>query len=788
MIVSIDEVIGAIFKLFVTREDVYARQELVDGRGMYIRENSGVTNEIVKSHLDGEETIGFYTLKQNNKCKWICFDFDNPTDIEGEKKKAIEVYKHVETLGHISSLIEFSGKKGYHVWIFFEETDGKNAKVYADKIKDKFGSDCEVFPKQERLTGKGYGNLVKIPLGIHKSSKRRSEVLHPVTFKPMDFEQGMEYLYILSRREKQTLPEANGREVEITESLKEKKRIIIKRPIPSYTQKMIDSGSSEGKRHETVFRIVKDMWNCGYDKEEIKKEIIGFNKRCVPPKAEYVVIKHVERLCEESNIRLERPDFDKGGLEKEFKKLMSKEEVRKKINKLSKNEREQQMGNDEKIPFDSKQFFFDCAEILIRHIVFKTTNDNEEVFFYNDGKGIYVNHGEQVIFKYLDLFIEKYATINTKREVLSHIKHKTLIERTTFNNDPTKIVLKNGILDLETLEVYEFSKDYLYTIQIPMEYDPEARCERFLKFLKEKCECEDDIRTLQEYFGFCLLNDMRFEKALLLYGPKRSGKSTLLEILNKMLGDENVSNMSLHFLNENRFALAYLYGMKANICADLPMESLKSISKFMLITGRDRVTCDKKGQDPSSFYSIAKPVFSCNQIPMIRKKEDAFYRRWIIVKFPHTTPVEKIDEHLKTTLIKEELSGILNWAIKGAKNILKNHNIYYNKTEEEVKITWNKNSDSISAFIYEEIGIDDTKSELIRNVYNAYLEYCKKNEVRPENMWIFGRDFKSGTGCGNGRINKIPAYVGICITRTEKQTTLQGEKIKLHRDEPEANI
>jgi putative DNA primase/helicase len=258
---------------------------------------------------------------------------------------------------------------------------------------------------------------------------------------------------------------------------------------------------------------------------------------------------------------------------------------------------------------------------------------------------------------------------------------------------------------------------------------------------------------------------MRFEKALLLYGAKRSSKSTVLFVLSNLLGEENVTNMTLHFLNENKFGLAYLYGAKANICADLPTEALKSISKFMLITGRDRITCDKKGKDPTSFYSIAKPVFSCNQIPRIPVKEDAFYRRWIILNFPYSTPLEEVDEHYKTDLLNE-ISGILNWAIKGTKRVLKNHGIYYNKTEEDVKDIWNKNSDTVTSFVHNKIVIDDFGKELMRNVYNMYIEYCKENKLRPENNWIFGRVFKLETGCGTCRINKIPAYAGIKLKNT----------------------
>lgn len=765
-----DELINTIQDLFIIRNDVYATQQK---NGVYFKEIYEITANVIKGHLEGKKTIGTYTLNKDNHCKWICFDFDGE-NLEKEKEKAIKLSKHLFEKGY-ENIIEFSGKKGYHVWVFFKKTDGYSAYKFGRTICN--GHDVhEIFPKQYELTEeKPYGNLVKLPLGIHQVVNKRSMLLHPTTYELMDFERSMNFLYTFSKRPIKDIPKYIREE--IIKTIESKSSIpIVKKEMDESTKKLIEKGKKAGNRHPTCFGIIKDLYNKGWKEEEIIKEALKFNSNCDPPKQDSMIIGHVQRLFKNKDIYLKKPDFDLEGMRKEFEKILENDKIRQEENKLSKEKRREQGLPEEKIPFDQKGFYYKCSKILLRHINFKTTRDNEEIYYYNDVKGIYENSGEQLICLLLDKYLEKHATILTKREIIAHIKHRTFIDRTDFNNDPTKIVLKNGVLDLETLEVYEFNKDYLYTINIPIEYDPEAKCDTWINMLKEKTVCEEDIITLQDYFGFCLLNDMRFEKALLLYGTKRSSKSTVLFVLSNLLGEENITNMTLHFLNENKFALAYLYGVKANICADLPTESLKSISKFMLITGRDRITCDKKGKDPSSFYSIAKPVFSCNQIPRIPVKEDAFYRRWIILNFPYSTDIDKVDEHFKTDLLNE-LKGILNWAIEGAKRILRTHEIYYNKTEDDVKDIWNKNSDTITSFIYNDIITDDLEKELIRNVYNVYLEYCKSNKLRPENKWIFGRVFKLETGCGTCRIDKLPAYAGIKLKskNVEENNEKQGE-------------
>lgn len=420
------------------------------------------------------------------------------------------------------------------------------------------------------------------------------------------------------------------------------------------------------------------------------------------------------------------------------------------------------------VKFDSMSFNYDIADIFLRNIPIKTIKDNGDIYIFNESKGIWEDVGIKLISGICGKHLKRYATCFVMKEVFEHIKRNTYVNRTDFNTDATKIVLKNCILDLQTLETCTFSKDYLYTIAMPVRYDPKADCPAWKAFLAEKTASPDDIQTLQEYFGFCLLNDMRFQKSLLIYGPRRAGKSTVLYIIGRLLGRENITAMSLHYINENNFAMAYLYGKKANICADLPIEALRSISNFMLIAGEDLITSDKKHQHQISFYNIAKPIFSCNSIPRVPVQEDAFYRRWIILNFPHETPIEGVDSKLKQKLnTEEELSGILNWAIEGAKSILKNDIIHYNKTEDEIKEIWNKNSDSVSSFINTRIVIDDFERIKKREVYNIYLKYCQDNKLRPMNIIGFGRIFSQLTGCGVGKDDELPAYIGVKLNKLD---------------------
>ena len=143
---------------FVQREDCYPLQR-ADGQYGLVR--SCLTDEAIIGHLKGKHTIGLYTA-QDGTSKWVCIDIDI---LEPNTVLAVR-----ESLGEfeIPCLTEFSGNKGFHLWIFFGQP-------FPNRIARALGqavtSNHEVFPKQDQIPPNGYGNFVKAPLGVHQVTK-----------------------------------------------------------------------------------------------------------------------------------------------------------------------------------------------------------------------------------------------------------------------------------------------------------------------------------------------------------------------------------------------------------------------------------------------------------------------------------------------------------------------------------------------------------------------------------------------------------------------------------------
>ena len=173
---------------FKGREDYFAFQ----GKDFYRPINQSLSSDYITNHFKGFVTFGIYVLTKSSLCNFICIDIDIPKS-ELDKVKfddQNEKYKYLKdelfTLQKIiieelkidnnSILLEDSGGRGYHIWIFFEESiPGNDALKLFYIIKNFTDLDFEFFPKQSNLTERRrYGNLIKLPLGIHQNYNYQS--------------------------------------------------------------------------------------------------------------------------------------------------------------------------------------------------------------------------------------------------------------------------------------------------------------------------------------------------------------------------------------------------------------------------------------------------------------------------------------------------------------------------------------------------------------------------------------------------------------------------------------
>lgn len=184
--------------LFSGREDCFARQwaDKNEDRQGYVPVRRALNREDVEDHFRGLKTYGIYLLQADSSIKTAVIDIDlrrnyrgralkkdDRNQISRERTWLLTRIKELSVTAGFFPLVEFSGSKGYHVWYFFKEpTAPRRIRPVLQRIRDEMAPDLsafslEVFPKQDHLKGKGFGNLVKLPLGIHRLSGKKSYFL-----------------------------------------------------------------------------------------------------------------------------------------------------------------------------------------------------------------------------------------------------------------------------------------------------------------------------------------------------------------------------------------------------------------------------------------------------------------------------------------------------------------------------------------------------------------------------------------------------------------------------------
>ncbi len=379
------------------------------------------------------------------------------------------------------------------------------------------------------------------------------------------------------------------------------------------------------------------------------------------------------------------------------------------------------------------------------------------------------------------------STIN---EVINRVKDRTYVNRSEFDSNPNTINTSNGLLNIHTLEFIKHRPDYLSTVQIPVKYDPNAKCPRILKFLAQILKPED-IRVILQLIGYCLYRTNKYERAFLFFGSGPNGKSTLLRIIEYFLGFtglyRNVSHVSLQDLAKNRFKPAELSGKLANIYADLGNKKISSEhwgTIKMLISG-DSQSVERKGRDPFEFTPFSKLIFSCNEIPELPDNTYATWRRLVLLEFENVFEGENRDVNLFAKLTTpEEMSGLLNQALMALNRLIRNNDFDYTKDIETIRKVYELNSNTKARFVQEGLEILGPNSKeyvICRDVWSAYVDLCDSEGRKPETDKQLGTYLKIALAGRWGEMHRK------CINH-EEEYVYYGIKLKKKQEDQGSSL
>ena len=280
------EVANGLFRFFVVRNDTYAIQREDKS---YTRISEPLTSEFIeKQHLEGNITVGTYNLSKENNVKWLCFDID-PKNTEKPSEISMKLHrKCTELFPAKSVLLEASryNDPSFHVWVFFEpEIPAYAARFLGEKVLEQCGNpNVELFPKQDKIEEDGFGNLMKIPLGLHQQEKKWSCFLNSDKLDPLALESILEIQgCTLSDHEISQIKDMIDRSKETFWFGHEGKETEAYQGETPTCISHILKGAKKGLRNENAIRLVSFWLNfCKEAPEKAKTQLSEWNLRNKP--------------------------------------------------------------------------------------------------------------------------------------------------------------------------------------------------------------------------------------------------------------------------------------------------------------------------------------------------------------------------------------------------------------------------------------------------------------------------------------------------------------------------
>jgi putative DNA primase/helicase len=308
--------------------------------------------------------------------------------------------------------------------------------------------------------------------------------------------------------------------------------------------------------------------------------------------------------------------------------------------------------------------------------------------------------------------------------------------------DCTLINLCNGTLEISPgkTQLRIFDRNDFLTYQLPFSYNPEAKAPIFENYLNIVLPETELQQILAEYIGYLFIpnSKLKLEKTVLLYGAGANGKSVFFDIINSLLGRQNVTTYSLAKLtDENGYYRAMIGDKLVNYASEINKKLDPAFFK-QLVSG-EPIEARLPYCQPFILEKYAKLIFNTNELPKDVEHSNAYFRRFIIIPFNVIIPENQQDKNLALKIIDNELPGVLNWVLLGLKRLTINKmftssDIVINQIEQ-----YKNEADSSYLFLEEYNYIPDLdNSKPLREIYNEYKAFCRENNY----MAFSSRNFK----------------------------------------------
>jgi putative DNA primase/helicase len=354
------------------------------------------------------------------------------------------------------------------------------------------------------------------------------------------------------------------------------------------------------------------------------------------------------------------------------------------------------------------------------------------------------------------------ATTSTARNILMNIaaivKVPDEIETPCFlsatqRNGGRLISFQNGILDLDSymmgkIFLMKHTPDFFSFNSLPFSYKSKAKCPTWRNFLDEVLPDPNLQMIVQEWFGYNLTYDTSHQKFVIMVGLGGDGKSVIANVLEELLGEANVSSVSLEQFDPSRtFPLYDMIGKLANITREVG--DLNKVAEGVLktVVAGEKMTLERKGRDPSLEKFTAKLTFLTNVVPRFRDRTEGLWRRVLFVPFGvQTLDPKKQNRNLvkgSWWIQSGELQGVMNWALAGMVRLTKRGYFVEPKASLNMKAEYKEEANPAATFLLENYEIKNGGNLNSNELYSKYAQVIRAQGGTPLGKGLFTREVKN---------------------------------------------
>ncbi len=308
-----------------------------------------------------------------------------------------------------------------------------------------------------------------------------------------------------------------------------------------------------------------------------------------------------------------------------------------------------------------------------------------------------------------------------------------------FDTDPMLLNVANGTIDLRTGELHLHTREDMITRVLDVPYDATATCTVFDSFVSTAmADRADLVSYLQKAIGYSLTGDVREQVFFFLHGEGANGKSTLAEIVMRMLGSyaKTAAPDLLMMREQEQHATwtAELQGARFVVCQEIAEGKAWNERTLKQLTGGDSIVANRMHRDPVTFRPSHKLWVCANQKPKMRDGGLATWRRVRLIPFSVTVPAERRDKALGSKLLGE-MPGILRWAVQGCLE-WQAEGLEAPAEVLDATAAYRDESNHVPTFAADRLSFGQGQTVPKSALYEAYTLWCKHNREsalpRPE--------------------------------------------------------